>query len=329
MKEENTVKYHKRIELASCFLGAVFIVSISLFFMTRQAQAVEGGISHYIPGTYGDFLMGYIPESGFYIRNDSLFQSTSLQGAVMGGKAYGRLDDQLFLNLTKLTWMFDVPALKGYVGFGLGLPLIANEHITGSLAATGKRSGMQESGGGNRGGLSDIYVMPIALAWALGDCHILVSPIIYLPTGYYNPDKITNLGLNYTSFDENIAFTWLDKHGFEISFNVGYMINTKNETAQYQSGNEFHFDWTAAYHPNMQWSIGAVGYLYAQTTPDTGSGATFGSYMSSAAGLGPAIGYTVPVAGKDVSFIAKWIHDTGGIHRLHGDTFCLSFSFKL
>ncbi len=307
----------------------IILVAAALSLLTAEpSRAVEGGVSHYIPGTYGDFYIGYIPEAGFSIRNDFLYQSIQVNGTAMAGNAYGHIDDDLLLNITKLNWLFDAPAIKGFIGFGIGIPIAFNEHITGSLAINDNGSDMREAGGGNRGGLSDIYLAPLILGWNIGDYHVLISPVVYLPTGYYASDTITNLGLNYVSFDMNVGFTWLNRNGYEISCNLGYTTSTKNEATDYQSGDEFHLDWTLAYHPNEQLSLGLVGYVYAQTTPDKGDGAVFGSYMSSAEGLGPAIGYTLPIAGEDVSLLLKWIHDTGANHRLSGDLVCFSFSFE-
>jgi hypothetical protein len=328
----------KRLGNAVGSLAALPLLVFWVLAFAPVAQATEGGVSHYIQGAYGDFLMGYVPGPGLYVRNDFLFQSAHIGGTAKGGRVYGSLDSKLFLNLTKLTWLTDVPAIGGLVGLGVGVPIIVNERISGSMAADYSyrarktkqfREGhFEKAGGGDRGGLSDLILMPLILGWNFGECHLVLSPLLFLPTGYYNPNVLTNLGMNYFTFDANAAFTWLNKQGYEVSFNAGYMISSENRATNYQTGNEFHFDWTAAYHLNERLALGAVGYLYAQTTPDTGSGATFGSYMSSAAGIGPAVTYTIPVGGKDVTLIAKWLHDIGTINRIKGDMVYGSFVVK-
>lgn len=314
------------------------ILTLLLAALPQRATATEGGTSHYIQGAYGDFLMGYIPAQGFYVRNDTLYQSARMDGSLKGGRAYAELDEHMVMNLTKLSYLFDVPAIGGFLGAGVGVPFIFNEHITGEGAADYARrsrsTGIEHtgvlsiSGGGDRGGLSDIFLMPVIAGWNFGECHLVLSPVIFLPTGYYNSKKLTSLGMNYTTFDGNVAFSWLSKSGPEISVNAGYMINTENITTQYLSGNELHVDWTAAMHFSERFAVGAVGYLYAQTTPDTGSGAKMGSFYSSAAGIGPAMTYTLPIGGKDLMLIGKWLHDLGASHRLTGDTFYGSFAIK-
>jgi len=251
---------------------------------------------------------------------------------------YAGLDVYSTLNLTKLSYMFDVPAVNGFLGVGLGLPIIANLHVSGNASATYRSrdnpTGLplldqkSISGYGNRGGLSDVFFMPIIAAWNFGECHIMVMPAIFLPTGYYNASKLTNLGMNYFSFDGNVAFTWLSKSNLELSVNAGYMINTENPATHYLSGNLLHVDWTAAYHFSPRFALGATGYLLTQTTPDTGSGAKLGSFEASGTGIGPVATYAIPVGGKDLLFIAKWIHDLGARHSFLMNTLYASFAIK-
>ncbi|WP_428568672.1 MAG: SphA family protein [Solidesulfovibrio sp. DCME] len=321
-----------------CLSWLVVCLAACLFLAPRQAAAVEGGTSHYIQGAYGDFLMGYIPAPGFYTRNDTIYQAGQIDGALKGGRAYAKLDVYSTLNLTKLSYMFDVPAIDGFLGIGAGVPIIINLHVSGNASANylsrdnlaGVPLPDQKSVGGygNRGGLSDIFFMPVIAGWNFGECHLVAMPIVFLPTGYYNASKLTNLGMNYFSFDGNVAFTWLSKTNFELSLNAGYMINTVNPATNYLSGNLLHLDWTTAYHFTPRFALGATGYLLTQTTPDTGSGAKLGAFQSSGSGIGPVASYAIPIGGKDLVFIAKWIHDLGSQHSFLMDTLYASFAIK-
>ena len=323
---------HCRIGLQTLFL------LVCLAIIPHRAAALEGGTSHYIQGAYGDFLMGYIPAAGLYARNDTLYQAGQIDGALKGGRAYAKLDVYSTINLTKLSYMFDVPAINGFLGVGAGVPLIVNLHVSGNASAnTLTRSDpagvllpdQKSLGGyGNRGGLSDIFLMPLIAGWNFGECHVVVMPIVFLPTGYYNADKLTNLGMNTFSFDGNVAFTWLSKTNVELSVNAGYMINTENPATHYLSGNLLHADWTAAYHFTPRFALGATGYLLTQTTPDTGSGAKMGAFEASGSGIGPIASYAIPVAGKDLLFVAKWIHDLGAQHTFLMNTVYASFAIK-
>lgn len=316
----------------------VLVLALAACFAVppRAVQAAEGGTSHYIQGAYGDFLMAYIPGPGLAVRNDTFYQSARMDSTMKNGRLFGGLKESMVMNMTKLSYLFDVPAMGGYLGVGVGVPFILNEHVSGDLAADythrSRKTGLDTErhlafgGGGDRGGLSDIFLMPVIAGWNFGECHLVLSPVLFLPTGYYDAKKLTNLGMNYTTFDGNAAFTWLSPHGPEISINAGYMINTENVPTRYLSGNQIHVDWTAAMHLSQRFAVGAVGYLFAQTTPDSGSGAALGSFLSSGTGIGPAITYTVPVGKKDVMFIAKWLHSLGATHSFQGDTVYGSFA---
>ncbi len=313
-------------------LGGRIGVPPLLFFLwlPGAALAAEGGASHYMQGAYGDFLMAYVPDPGFSVRNDSVFLSAHMGGALKGGRLYAGLDQTSVMNITTVTGMFEVPAMGGFLGLGFGLPFIVNEHVTGDAAADygarSRRTGLTSvhhvafGGGGDRGGLSDIFLMPLIANWTFGECHLTVMPMVFLPTGYYSASSLTSLGMNYASFDGNVAFTWLHDERYELSLDAGYMINTENMATRYVSGNQIHVDWTLAYHVNEGLALGAVGYLFAQTTPDSGPGASLGGFYSSGAGIGPAISCAAPLWGNDFTVETKWLHGLGASHSFLGET---------
>lgn len=307
-----------------------FLVVLLLLGVAGRALAAEGGASHYTPGSYGDFLMAVIAGPGFSVRNDNVFQSGHMDATRKGGRVYAGLDQTVVMNITTVSRLYAVPSMGGFLGLGFGVPVIVNEHVSGDLAVDYRtRSGRTDrsvarqwdlGGSGDRGGLSDLFVMPVMAGWNFGECHLTVTPMLFLPTGYYNKNKLTNLGMHYLTFDGNVAFTWLGKKRYEVSVNAGYMLNTENPATRYLTGNQLHVDGTLAYHVNARLAFGAVGYLFAQTTPDTGPGARQGGFYSSGAGCGPALTATVPLAGTDVTFIAKWLHGLGAAHSFLGET---------
>ncbi|UJX41129.1 transporter [Desulfovibrio sp. JY] len=303
--------------------------------LSGSALAAESGASHYTQGAYGDFLMAYVPGPGFSVRNDTIYQSAHMDGTLKGGRVYAGLDQTMVMNISTLTGMLEVEAIGGFLGAGFGVPFIVNEHVTGDVAAdynarsrlTGHTSDrhLAFSGGGDRGGLSDLFFMPLIANWTFGECHLTVMPMVFLPTGYYNKSSLTNLGMHYATFDGNIAFTWLRNKQYELSFDAGYMINTENMATRYLSGNQIHVDWTLAYHVNERLAFGAVGYLFAQTTPDSGQGASMGGFYSSGTGIGPAITYTATLGGKEFTLVTKWLHGLGASHSFLGETLYGSF----
>lgn len=138
----------RRISPARCLLATLLLLGLA--FGASPARAVEGGASHYIPGAYGDFLMGLIPAPGLYLRNDTLYQSSRMDMNLRGGKLFAGINNASVMNITKLTYLFDVPAMGGFLGAGLGVPFILNEHITGDLSADYKARALQGGAAGMR-----------------------------------------------------------------------------------------------------------------------------------------------------------------------------------
>jgi len=308
----------------------LIILCLALFHVAvnpAPLSAAEGSWSHYVQGTYGDFGFGVIPAAGFSFRNDLIYNNSSTGQHVFGGKAYAKASQDSVTDLMKFFYFFDVPAISGRIGFGALVPAVFSAHADAKLTA----GPYQVAGSGYANGFSDIAALPLIVNVNKGNFHFAFLPAVFLPTGYYNSNKLVSLGRNYYSLDLNTGFTWLDpKLGLETSFNAGYMFNSSNNATSYKTGDEFHLDFLVAQHLSKSFGFGITGYVYQQTTGDTGTGAILGSNKSSAMGYGPAIMYTLPkILGKDVTIIGKWLHDTSAQNRFMGETVFLSFAFSL
>ncbi len=62
---------------------------------------------------------------------------------------------------------------------------------------------------------------------------------------------------------------------------------TENNDTDYQSGTEFHLDFTANQFLSETFALGVRGYYYNQFTGDSGSGARLGDFQGESFGLGP------------------------------------------
>jgi hypothetical protein len=56
-----------------------------------------------------------------------------------------------------------------------------------------------------------------------------------------------------------------------------------------------HLDWGASRFVTRQLQLGAVGYAYQQLSCDSGSGNRVGCFESRVLGIGPQLGYVVPL----------------------------------
>ncbi|MGR9088707.1 MAG: SphA family protein [Gammaproteobacteria bacterium] len=313
---------------------AVITTLLALLPLTN-VRAIEGGASHYFPGAYNDFGMNLQVPPGFYFRGDLTYYGAQFgAGTTLGRFGAINLDQDLWLDNLKLAWSSDFEVLGARYGAALVLPAVFDFNLSGSVQF-GPR---QISGRNNNGGIGDIAVAPLSLTWKWEDVHVNLSQFVYMPTGDYDPEKIVNLGLNRWSFETLAGLTWLDPtRGQEVSFNVGFISNAKNEATDYQSGDELHMDYTVAQHFSDAFAIGVTGYYYTQLRDDESPlldrldqvrrqlGFTgVDGYRGEAAGIGPAVLYNPEIGGKRIAFIGKWIHEFDVKNRFQGDLGMLS-----
>lgn len=305
---------------------ALLVTLVLVILCASPARGSEGAWSHYVQGTYGDFGFGLAPSPGFSFRNDLIINNSVTGKSIFGGRGYAKVSQNSMTDLMKFFYFFNLPAISGSIGFGVLVPAVPSANADGRL----KAGPLSKAGSGTGNGFADIAVLPFILNMKRENFHISFLPAIFLPTGYYNSNRLVSLGRNYTSLDLNLGFTWIDpKLKIEGSFNAGYMINSNNSAVSYRTGDELHIDYIVAHHPWERFGYGLTGYVYQQVTGDTGKGAILGPNKSSALGYGPAAMYTPKLFGKDVSFIAKWLHDTTTANRFKGETVFLSVAFSL
>jgi hypothetical protein len=69
-----------------------------------------------------------------------------------------------------------------------------------------------------------------------------------------------------------------------------------NNSTQYQNGVDMHFDWGASQFLTKQFQIGLVGYIYDEIGCDSGSGDRVGCFQSRVFGVGPQVGFIIPIS---------------------------------
>jgi hypothetical protein len=307
----------------------VFAILTCLAVLTKPpAHATEGGASHYVPGTYNDFAAGVFGQSGLYFRNDFFAYHGEISKAPIGGRLFNDVDQRVWMNSLKFSLLTDWGFIGARYGATFTLPIMLYGFAEGFLELEGQRRDQDD-----RTGIGDLYVAPIQLNWHWADHHLTFSQGVYLPTGSYDRHRVINLGRNYWSFDSNLTYTWLSQtRGHEVTFNAGYLLNTRNTASDYRSGNEFHVDFLFAQHFTSHFAVGVPGYWYKQVTGDDADmldQLNLGSFRGEAAGLGLALLFKPAVAGKDVNVVLKWVHDIHARRRFEGSEIMLSVAFKL
>ena len=296
----------------------IFLLAIG----TTSAQAVEGGYSNYIPGTYGDFAAAVEPLSQFTIRNDIYYYQADDSKAVHDGLIEVDADLKISMNLLTLLYKPDVEVFGAHYGFGALVPIVYTD-IDAGLRIGGSTVRRQD----DVVGLGDIVIIPGIFFWERDNFHFTLAEYIVTPTANYDSDDLANTGLNYWTFDTDMALTYLNEEtGQDYSINIGYNYNTENSDTDYQSGQEFHIDYMINQFLSEAWAVGIQGFYYKQVTGDSGDGAILGDFKAEAAGIGPAVLFNTKIGNQEVSFIAKWIHDYHAEKRMEGDHVFLSFA---
>jgi len=306
---------------------SIIIIAILLCPLST-IHASEGGSSGYLQGSYGDFASGMIGPSGFYMRNDLFFADSSIDVRALGGGIDGGVDQQVWGDLLKFAYVSDFKLWGGQYNAAMAIPIVLNASVNGH----GGGGGISAYRGGDVSGIGDIFITPAALAWSWENHHLNANLSFVLPTGGYDASRLLNTGRNYWSFDPTVNYTWLDpKRGHEFSFALGYTVNWENPDTDYTTGDELHLDVMLAQHFSASFAIGLTGYWYEQVTGDKGDlpfGFQASDFKGRGVGIGPAVLYASKIAGKDMTFILKWITDIESKNRMDGDIFMISTAFK-
>ncbi len=172
------------------------------------------------------------------------------------------------------------------------------------------------------------------LAWKEPESHWQYNFVlpIYAPTGSYQEGRLGNPGLNYWTFDPVFGVVYSNpKSGLNALLHVGYAMNTENDDTSYKSGDLLHFDGAIQQilpaGPGFM-TLGAEGFYFQQMTCDSGSGAVLGCFKGRTAGLGPVLGYILPMGKQSLSLELKWLPELDTKNRLDGDYIWLKAVYK-
>lgn len=293
-------------------------------------HAAEGGGSHYLQGTYGDFGMALSTPAGFYVRNDVIYTGGKVGAVSRGNFILDEVKQDVWVNALKLLYVHDEELLGGHWGVVLGLPYVMDVTISADVLLP-----LSYAFDGSGSGLSDPYVYGF-INWKVDEFSYFTTGLtLFSDFGSYNADKIINMGRNYISVDPVVSYTYLNiENGREFSVTGGIMFNTKNKETEYKTGAELHIDFIFAQHFPNGMALGLNGYYYDQISDDEGDVianiplATEG-FKSSGYGVGPAFLWSIKREDANpITVIAKWVHDLDNTNRLDADVVIVSAAFK-
>ncbi len=212
--------------------------------------------------------------------------------------------------------------LGGNYAFGVAIPFVwlkVKGEVTDPL-------GNDFTNRDSASGIGDILFYPFMIGWTglNGDLKSDFRFGIYAPTGDYDKGKLANVGKNYWTFEPAVYFSYISsKIGLELSAFTGMDFNTENQKTDYQTGTQFHIDFTVAEHLPFLGGligIGANGFYYQQVTGDSSPfDEILGDFKGRTIGIGPVFSYITKIWGKDLVAEVKWLPELDVKHRLEGD----------
>jgi hypothetical protein len=328
-------KIARRRQAIAFFLVIIASVLAPIF----PAGAAEFGTGIYMLG-YQSSLAGYMPDPGFYLRNDFYAYQGNAKIMPFAGRVEIDLRSRLITDLIAASYVTPLKIFGANYAVGLIWSSVTNSFLKGNLEfntrfpalnrfLNGRFGGSEE---GSYTGVSDLVITPISLGWHLGQFHIMAFGNVYAPVGSYNPTRRLNTGLNRVAIEPNVAVTWLrpgTRYPQEVSISMGYTVNFMNPATHYTTGNEFHLEYFLGQHLPKGFALGLAGYIYNQMTADTGSGATLGAFHGQTIALGPCLTFNTKIAGHAVGLNARYYNELKVVNRFDGQAFFMTLSLGL
>jgi hypothetical protein len=310
--------------------GLLFVTVVGIALATTAAHAGEGGSSHVLPGATATLVDLPPAKPGTFFK--PMYAHYDASAPVAVPTAAGIVAD--------LKATVDTIAIGG--GHTFESTVLGGAHYTAAVFVPYVEidlSGEVQLPGGrlvskdtNVTDFGDMTVVPIMLAWKTGEWQFDTMLPIYAPTGSYKDGRLGNPSLNYWTFDPNVGVAYSGKEsGFNGMLRAGYAINTENNATEYESGSILHIE--AAVEQMIPAgagfvALGAEGFYFDQLTCDSGNGATLGCFEGETAGLGPVLGYILPLGAQSLALEVKWLKELDTTNRLEGDYTWLKAVYK-
>ena len=296
------------------FLSQTLVAGCLLVTASAEAKATEYAFSSYALGGNA-FAAGVTPPPGTYVTALTGFYSGQIGTSVNFGGVVINADSKVNFFTSGLNGLY-VPERKlfgGNLGLSVTVP-VGHDDIEATLGV-GPFTVSREVDGW---GLGDI-VSKAQLGWQRGDFSHTVYVQAVAPTGRYETGFFPIIGLHRPGIDTGWAFTWVDKPT-KLQFNgvAGVTFNFVNTETDYESGDEFHFEWAIGREFSPGFVFGIVGYDYRQLTGDSGS-ARF-PFEGRVDAIGPGLSYTTLIRETPFIFNLRHYQEFNAHNRWEGNS---------
>jgi hypothetical protein len=345
MKQPNSLHLDCK-RASSAILASAFLASAVLIAPTA-VRADEGGISFWVPGFFGSLAATPLVP-GFSFAN--IYYHTSVSGGAdvafarqvtagnlqtnFTGNLNVSLKGQADLYLAAPSYTFADRFLGGQATAVLLIPYgrskaSVDATLTGNLGLGGPGFALSGGRSDEITGFGDLAPQ-FSVRWNDGVNNYMTYVATNITVGRYDPSRLANLGLGHNAVDAGGGYTYFNPQtGYEFSAVLGFTYNFENNQTQYQSGIDMHLDMGASRFVTKQLQIGLVGYAYQQLSCDSGTRDRVGCFESRVLGIGPQIGYVVPLNEKYQGYFnLKGYKEFAADHRPDGWNAWLTFAIS-
>ena len=301
------MKLKLSLQRLGCAMGAALLAAPML------ANATEGGVSVY-PNGAENFMAGALPPPGLY-------------GMVFGNRyEASRVNDNSGNDLKIPGFKVTANVVAGRLAWVPGVKLMGGDLVAHVIVPLVDLSVKVPGASESKTGLGDITT-GLGLGFHHSpNLHSVLALDAFVPVGDYSKGNLANIGKNHWALEPVYAVSYIDPTGFNGDLKFGYIFNGRNDSTDYTSGNEFHFDYAAGWGLGNGWTVGVGGYVYQQVTDDKQAGVKVKNNRGSAMALGPSVKYD---SGKGWFATLKWEKEANVKNRAQGDSVWLKAVFPL
>jgi hypothetical protein len=288
------------------------LLSASAILGSMSARADEGGVPFWFSGQYAS-MAAAAPTPGWTVTLLPYYYDGSADRSETfprGNTLVTDVDSHLGLVNTQIAYAWDTKVLGGVPMIGLSWGA-GNNGTSANLLATLPSADLEVTRSDSASGGTDLY--PIAtLSWSEGNDNWMAYVTGDIPTGAYNSQRLSNIGIGHGVIDAGGGYTYLNgKSGLEFSAVAGLTYNFKNQDTDYRNGLDAHLDWGLSQFLSESWEVGVAGYVYYQLTDDSYPTQgiigglrkqTLGGFKSRVAAAGPEVGYVFKM-GKQSGYL--------------------------
>ena len=312
--------------LFGAFLASA-VLSSSLT-MPQAVNAGEGGVTHVVPGATATLSDLPGTSAAWFVKPMYLnYQATQSAKIPTAAGVVANIDATADTFAVAVGRTFEKTILGGaHYTFAIALPYVWQDISADVQTPKGPVARKNKVDG-----FGDLAVMPVMLAWKSGSWQYDATLAVFAPTGDYKKGRLGNPGLNYWTFDPVVGAVYSTKKGFNAMLHAGYAMNTENPDTNYQSGSMFHAEGVVQQFLPVGkglLNLGAEGFYFDQVTCDGGDGATLGCFEGLTAGLGPVLGYILPMDQRTLIVEFKWLPELDVEKRVEGDYLWLKAIYK-